>query len=267
MINGNGYTISNLKVPLISTLTGTVSNLNIENVEMRKVSTNNIAPIAGTAKGAVISDIKINNVIIEGRDNISAVVGIASNNTRFNRISATNIYIKASQYYAGGIIGRSYDSKLKDILVSGTLEVTKTHNGGVIGAMNRDSLENVYADVDVTRLSDGDSRNKNAGLYGAMEAGAISIKNVIVVGNMTETLYKVTPATTEAEINNIEKYLANVYEYENSTGISNSDVSDVIKKATDSNLMDINFYTNIMGWSIDIWDFSDVTSGGSPKIR
>lgn len=266
-INGNGHTISNLKAPLISTLTGSISNLNIENVEIKKSGTNNLAPIAGETQGATISDIKINNVTIEGRDNISAVVGIAKSNTTLNRISATNINIKASHYYAGGVIGRSHDSKLKDILVSGTLEVIDTHNGGVIGALNRDTLENIYADVDVIRVREGDSRNKNAGLYGAIEAGAISVKNVIVVGDMSDTLYKVTPATSEGEINSIASYLTNVYEYENSTGINNSDISDVIKKATSENLKDVNFYINTMGWSADIWDFSNVTYGESPNIK
>lgn len=266
-INGDGHTISNLKVPLITTLTGSVSNLNIENVEIRKSGSNNLAPIAGSARGATISNIKINNVTIEGRDNISAVVGIASSNTTLNRISATNINIKALHYYAGGIIGRSYDSKLKDILVSGRLEVADTHNGGVIGALNRDSLENIYADVDVIRVREGDSRNKNAGLYGAIEAGAVSVKNVIVVGDMSDTLYKVTPATTEGEINNIASYCTNVYEYENSSGINNSDVSDVIKKATSENLKDMNFYITTMGWSENIWDFSNVSFGGSPNIK
>lgn len=266
-INGNGYTISNLKVPLISILTGNINNLNIENVEIIKSGANNLAPIAGESRGATISDIKINNVTIEGRDNISAVVGIAKSNTTLNRISATNINIKALHYYAGGVIGRSYDSKLKDILVTGRLEVADTHNGGVIGALNRDTIENVYAAVDVVRVREGDSRNKNAGLYGAIEAGAISVKNVIVAGNMSDTLYKVTPATTEGEINNIASYLKNVYEYENSTGINNSDVSDVIKKATSDNLKDMNFYITTMGWSEDIWDFSNVTSGDIPKIK
>lgn len=267
IINGNGHTISNLKVPLISTLTGTVSNLNIENVEIRKSGSNNLAPIAGSAQGATISNIKINNVTIEGRDNISAVVGVASNNTTFDKISATNIHIKALHYYAGGVIGRSYDSKLKDILVSGTLEVIHTHNGGVIGALNRDTLENIYADVNVIRTEQGDARNKNAGLYGAIEAGAIGVRNVLVVGNMSDTLYKVTPATSETELNQIASYFTNVYEYENSTGISNSDVSDVIKKATEENLKEENFYINTMGWSATIWDFSDVTSGGKPKMK
>lgn len=266
-INGNGHTISNLKVPLITTLTGSVSNLNIENVEIKKSGTNNLAPLAGETRGATISDIKVNNVTIEGRDNISAVVGIARSNTRFDRISATNITIKASNYYAGGIIGRSYDSKLKDIVVSGTLEVIHTHNGGVIGALNRDSLENIYADVDVIRIRNGDSRNKNAGLYGAIEANPVSIKNAIVVGDMSETLYKVTPATTEGEINSIETYFTNVYEYEDSTGISNSEVTNVIKKATSENLKDINFYIETMGWSSDIWDFSNITYGESPNIK
>ncbi len=266
-INGNGHTISNLKVPLISTLTGNVNNLNIEDVEIRKSGTNNIAPLAGETRGATISDIKVNNVTIEGRDNTSALVGKASSNTNFNRVSVTNIHVEASNYYAGGIIGRSYDSKLKDILVSGTLEVTHTHNGGVIGALNRDTLENIYADVDVTRIREGDARNKNAGLYGAMEAGAISIKNVLVVGDMSETLYKVTPATTEGEINSIESYFTNVYEYEDSTGMNNSDVSNVIKKTTSENLKDMNFYTNVMGWNSEVWDFSNVTSGGSPMLK
>ena len=265
-INGNGHTLSNLKAPLFNKLTGIVENLNIENVTIKKSGTANLAAIAGTTQNATLNNIKINNVEIEGWDNISAVVGLA-NATTFNKISATNINIKASHYYAGGVIGRSYNSVMKDIFVSGILKVKDTHNGGVIGAMNKDTLQNIYANVDVVRYSNGDSRNKNAGLYGAIETEGISIKNAIVVGNMSESLYKITPATNDTEKNQITKYLDNVFEYENSTGISNAEISNNIKNATKENLQDENFYINELNFSTGIWDFSELKNGNGPKLK
>ena len=68
--------------------------------------------------------------------------------------------------------------------------------------------------MDIERYSNGDNRNKNGGLYGAIEKGPIDIKNVVVIGNVNENMYKITPATNETEIGDIGKYLINVYEFD-----------------------------------------------------
>lgn len=265
-LNGNGHRIINMKLPLFENISGIVSNLKIENVEMIKSKTASLGAIAKQSKNAILENIKVDNVIIEGSDNSSAIVGVA-NSTTFNKISATNILIKGTHYYAGGIVGRSFDSKYKDILVSGKLQVKDTHNGGVIGAINRDNLENVYVDMDIERYSNGDNRNKNGGLYGAIEKGPIGIKNVVVIGNVNENMYKITPATNETEIGDIGKYLINVYEFEESTGISNADISSNIKKVTSEELRTENFYINSLGWNKEIWNFSMISSGGLPEIK
>lgn len=265
-IDGNGKTILNLKATLFEKLKGKVSNLNIENVNIKKWNTSNIAAIAGQADNAIIEDIKLNSISIEGRENIGVVAGFI-NKVKINKVSATNIYIKGNHYYSGGLTGRSFDSEIADVIIQGKIDIVDTHNGGVIGALNRDCIERVYVDVDVTRIKIGDSRNKNAGLYGAIEKGPVLVKDIVVVGNMSETLYKVTPATNDIEINDIAKYLRNVYELQESTGITNVLENGTIKSVTNSEIINKSFYIDILKWSEDIWSFDNLELGKGPKLK
>lgn len=263
---GAGYTLSNLSQSLFENLKGKVENLRIENATIGASNKSNVGILAGETNNAVVNNIKLNNITVDGRDNVASLVGI-SRSSNFSRISADNITVTGHRYYAGGLIGRSFDSKVYDVAIQGRVNIKDTHNGGLIGAINRDRIERAYVNVDVTRTSVGDSRNKNAGLYGALENGAISIKDVVVKGNVSDTLYKITPATTDTEINDIAKYLINVYEYNSSQGISNISDGNTIESVNEDTLKDVSFYTDTLGWSNDVWDFSNLDSGEGPQIK
>ncbi|HBC2029586.1 TPA: hypothetical protein I9Z65_001471 [Clostridium perfringens] len=265
-IDGNGKKIYNLKAPLFQNLKGKVYNLKIEDASIGYWNRSTIGALAGEANNAVIENIKLNNIAVEGRDNVASLVGF-SKNTKVNRISASNVNITGHHFYAGGLIGRSFDNKVSDIMIQGKLNIVDTHNGGLIGAINRDTIERAYVNVDVTRTREGDWRNKNAGLYGAIERGPIAVKDVVVIGNVSDTLYKIAPAVTDVEINDIAKYISNTYEYSLSKGISNILDSNSIKSVDDNKLRDSSFYTDELGWSTEIWDFSQVNLGGGPQIK
>lgn len=265
-INGNGHKIYNLKVPIFQHLKGKVYNLRIEDSVLGSSGKSNVGALAGTTTNATIENVKLNNIEVMGRDNISSLVGL-SNTTTYSKISAENIRVTGIHFYAGGLIGRSFDSKISDVMIEGELNIKDTHNGGLVGSLNRDIIERAYVDVDVTRTSIGDSRNKNAGLYGAIEKGAVFVKDVVVVGNMSDTLYKITPATNDTEINEIAKYLANVYELQESTGLTNISDKVTINSVDTNEIKDRAFYVNKLKWSEEVWDFSNITLGQGPQIK
>lgn len=262
-LDGNGHKIYNLNGPLFENLKGKVYNLTIEDFKMYGYSNALVGALAGQTNNAVVEDIKMSNIAVEGRDKVGSLVGMAKAST-FNRISITNIDVYANLYYAGGLIGRTFDSHISDVYIQGKMRIKQgTHNGGLIGSLNRDTIERVYLDVDITTSL----TNKNGGLFGNAESTPINIKDIVVVSDVSDTLYKVTSAVDDREKNYIASGLKNIYEAKNSTGISNISEGNDIKSLEDTMLQDENFYKNNLNWSDSIWDFSGVSLGEAPKIK
>lgn len=265
-IDGNGYTLSNLKKPLFNQLNGLIKNVKINNSNVGTQSENYVAVIARKTENATIQNIKLNNAVVNGRDNIGVVSGY-SKNSNFNKIEITDMRVNGYHYYAGGLIGRSYNSVIENVLISGDMQVKETHNGGFIGGVNNDRLVNVYSNINITKISGVDSRNKNAGLYGAIESGNISVSNAIVTGNMANNsnpnnnLFKVTPATNDNEVDQITKYLSNVYEDKNTSGKANSEVNTNILAVEKSQYNTKDFYVNVLKFPESVWDFSNIQNG------
>ncbi|WP_294188685.1 ZmpA/ZmpB/ZmpC family metallo-endopeptidase [uncultured Clostridium sp.] len=267
-IDGNGHTISNLNVTLFENLKGNVSNLNLNNVTVGNVGADMIGAIAKVATNAVISNIKIDNIAATAHHRVGSVVGV-STNTEYKKVSVTNAKIKSTGFYGGGLIGRSQgNTTIQDVAVSGTLNISDTSNGGLIGAIkNGDTINRAYVDIDI--IQDNDKDVKNGGLYGVFEGtSTISISSVVVVGEASNKVYKITPQTNDTEKTQIANYLSNVYEKQGSiTGISNSELNTVIKLAKEEDLKNETFYTNILSWPTEVWNFSDLENGSGPRIN
>ena len=263
-LDGDGHTISNLKVPLFDTLKGTVSNLNVVNVKLGNINADSVGAIARTTDGATVKNIKLENINATATYRAGAVAGV-STNTIYSKISAKNVEIRTARFYGGGLIGRlNGNTQIEDVLVSGRLNIANTHNGGLIGAIqgNGNIIKRAYVDVDVTLTVA--SASNNGGLYGGTEKdGSISISDVLVVGDMSSNVNKITSST----INTSKNIFNNVYEYEDSTGISNLGIPELIKQATSDDLLNSLFYTDTLRWSNEIWDFSQVSNGDMPIIK
>lgn len=118
-LNGNGYTIYNLKISrevdnlgLFSYLYGTVENLRINGVEIQSPRNSNIGALAGEARNAIINncEVYIDNTII-GNKNVGGMIGryeadMYINNCTVN--SNENGVVKGS-YNVGGLIGYIHD--------------------------------------------------------------------------------------------------------------------------------------------------------------
>ena len=313
----------NQKKPLIENLTGTITNLKLENATIENTSTDKIGALAGSARNAKVEDITLNDITVNGRKYVSALIGFVENvnmanitanninlrgsdfigtltgeinkgniedieldnitisgtnsvasmigiakNANINKVTATNINVTGTNFYVAGLIGRTYTANVSNVVASGEISMTKTASGGIIGAMrDKSTLENAYGNVTVKRPSNGDNRAQNGGLVGQFESGKGTIRNSVSVADVNHDVYKVIAGTNSNDLDDIKKYLENVYENTNAAGLSNANTEGNITSIERNRLNNPDFYTSTLKWDSNIWDFTEVANGGLPKIK
>ena len=266
-IDGNGFTMSDGTIPLFENLHGTAKNIKFDQMNVTSAnSSGSIGVLAKTTDHATVENIMLNHIQITGVSNVASLIGIAKN-SKIHRITATNINIKGSGVYVGGLIGRSYDSHISNIVAQGEITVTSTHNGGIVGAVKNTNLSNVYGNVKVNRPRSTDSRNKNGGLIGTFEDKKGSIKNSVSVNDVSPNVYKVISAMDASDVEDIKNNLTNVYEFSDTTGLSNANGEKNVSVISDIQLKDSAFYTNTLQWSSEIWDLTQVSGGAMPVLK
>ena len=80
--------------------------------------------------------------------------------------------------------------------------------------------------------------------------------------------YKFDGATDKEQLNNYKEN----YEYEDNTGTSTLERKDInfegkINVVTKSEITNVDFYKNTLGWNENIWDFSGVANEELPKLK
>ncbi|MDP0587704.1 MAG: hypothetical protein QS748_00200 [Candidatus Endonucleobacter bathymodioli] len=195
-INGNNYTMYNMKSPIVSLLggNGSIRNINID-------SANIAHPLLSSTVAyrmndyALVCFINIENSFITGiraSASVGGAIGRMENHSQISNIKVTNSLIRASMKssFAGGVVGVSSDQTVADsIVVSNTLiEALESHShaGAGIGSIYKNStLRNFHA-VDATvrvfkQYSDA------GGVAGIMDNNGI-VRNVTVTGTRIETM-------------------------------------------------------------------------------
>ena len=147
------------------------------------------------------------------------------------------------------------------------MTVGSTHNGGVLGSMNTGSLTNAYSNVSMVRNNTSSAKSNTAGLVGVFENAPGPISNSIAVGDVSENMYKIISAVAEQNITEIDNNVKNVYEITEATGTTSVTPSGVIKSIPRADLLNTSFYTDSLKWTTDIWDFSQVATGGMPILK
>lgn len=263
-LNGNGYTLKNLKVPMFEDLQGAVRNVKFENADINQPSEPETALLALRASNALIDNIRVDGAKING-GLYNGAGGLVYNSagSSYSNILIQGIELQAEfgAMYCGGLIGESGNNTIKDISISGRINMQAVCNGGLIGWIGAEEITGAYIDMDLNRV-EGAATYYDGGVYAFRAIVTPNIKDTLVVGDMPEGVYKLAPDTAEGL-----KNLSNVYEYEGSTGNSNAQSAANIKIATEENLRDETFYTGALMWSTDIWDFSYVAAGGSPVLK
>lgn len=280
-IDGNGHKVYNLNKPLFNNLQGSIKNLHIENMNYTVTNASYVGALAKQASQATIENIYINKITVNSaKEYVGGLLGRATNTT-INNVNVEGLQITATTagIYTGGLIGRSAQGNVSNISVKGDMTIYATHNGGLIGAIQAPNgrFENIFVNVNISRPNNSDSRNKNGGIFGEIEnfqtgIGSASknpvFKNVVSIGNIASDVYKVGggfSGRVEGELvlnstNNI-----NVYESKESTGKPNVGGGSNVKEISLTTLQTESFYIDTLGWSKDIWDFSDMNTG--PKLR
>lgn len=282
-IEGNGHTISNLKnSSLFANFRGTVQNLNIRNFTNTSTGRGNgdyVTAFAQETFTATFKNMKFENITLSGRNNVAVVTGMDGRenaNSVFENISVNNANVTGTGVYVSTFAGRKYGGKMKDIYVQGTLNVTSTENGGLVGSMQQGgTIENIITDVSITKSSNNYTNVTNS-VFNASLAGNIyntpSIKNSIAFGNMT--------GYEDAQGNKMLPYkcvgalqaqviacLTKCYEVTECVGASrvNAETAghlDTIAR----NKLNAEFYRNL-GFDETIWDFTKITTKGYPKLK
>ncbi len=288
ILDGNGYTINNLKKPIFENLTGTATNINIESGTVSVYKTE-FGLLANSAQGALISNIKLSNVVfsttkyekigglvgyvhsstitnislnnmtIVGHNEVAGMVGKMYNSTIKN-IEAINMNVTLSNFYGGTIVGRVHGTTLQNIVADGVVTTTKTHSGGVAGVLRDGStLENVISNVQVLKPTSDDPRNSNGGIVGAFETNNGIITNALQLSDVQVDITKII--STE---NDGQNKINNGYELSDKNGVASTANTVTILTSSD---ITADFYRNTLGLDETIWDYSTIDTLGYPTIK
>ncbi len=282
-IKGNGHKISNLNnLSLFANFNGTIEDVSIENFSNSSAgrgSGNFVTAFAQETNKAVVKNVTFKNITLSGNHNVAVVAGMdgKTNATSvFENIKVLNSNVTGTGFYVSNFIGRKYGGSIKNVYVQGTLNITTTENGGLVGTIQQGgsgSYENIITDVDVIRPSctDAQKRNNNGGLVGAIYTNPV-IKNCVSFGNMTgytdTSNNEIAPyKCVGAADSSINACLTKCYEVTELTGASRVTANtaghlDTISRAN----LNADFYKDL-GFSEELWDFTTIATKGYPTLK
>ena len=260
-INGNGFTISNLTNTIFDKLqNATITNLGISDSNLTKANQKGI--LANNIANSVIEKLYIKDSSLSNDTNqVGGVAGVIANST-VREVSLENINIKSNNTI-GGIAGQIDNSKVENCLVTGKIQGTIYHNlgariGGITGWLgNNTTLNNIYTRVEIV----APQAVGNGGLIGGPDSRNVSIANSIAL-TMGKNARQIAGW-------NVLNQVSNVYEYTDSNSTTNiTDANkEEVKVASKEQVKTEDFYVTDLGWSTDVWDFSDVEAGETPRLK
>ena len=273
VINGNGYTIKNLKnATIFEQFNGEVDNLNVDKFDYGAVyytgvnaqyvasgqsdrSQSNIAVFAKKSLNAAYSNMKFSKITIFGYDNVAVVVSV-DNNSTFENINVSHASVNAGKDNNQGnnvstFISEKTGGLIKNCYVHGEIFNKGKNSGGIVGiAHGNVTIENVISNI---YASNGSIRDTGTnGLFIGDVSAETVIKNSAAIG-LTKVKEVKKFAGTIKDISKIE----NCYESSSSSGTSNVNGSNIIA-ATITQLKDKNFYINTLGFDENIWELDNI---------
>ena len=274
VINGGGHKIENLKnATIFEQINGEVYDLNVDNFNYGAFyyeeaiyaqfvspgqsdrSQSNIAVFAKKSFNAIYSNMKFSRITIFGHDNVAVVVSV-DNNSTFENINVSHVYVNAGKDYnqrnmASTFISEKTGGLIKNCYVHGEIFGEGKITGGIIGISHGNvTIENVISNI---YASNGSIRDTGTnGLFIGDVSAETVIKNSAAIG-LTKVKEVKKFAGTIKDISKIE----NCYESSSSSGTSNANGSNIIA-ATITQLKDKNFYINTLGFDENIWALDNI---------
>ncbi len=150
-LDGNGYTIENLKKPLFEELTGEVKDLTLKHVNLddkRGKGSLAIQAIKAKINGVIVDDLTKSGGH-NGNNQNGGLVGLAKNST-IEHCGMKNIVFNAGNGQQNGLlVGASDGSFITDNYVIGTLNGSWNFNGGLIGSSSNSTVLRNYVKATV----------------------------------------------------------------------------------------------------------------------
>lgn len=273
-LDGQNHTIKGLTSVLFeSMLNAKIMNLQIENSNISDDSQHGI--LANTATNSSISNVKIKDATLTGIKVTGQIkgglVGTIDNGT-IDKITIENINIDAS-HNLGGLAGFLNNSHVKDIVVTGVINGKYWHTGtgnvvgGIAGKVTNSTIENAFTKV--TLKAEWDWYLKSigtGGILGAAEGTSVIIKNSVSASDVNN---KNNPAGYRIAGFDVLGNSSNVYELSSSNALTNitEKNKEQIKSVEEATLKNLDFYKNTLQWSDTVWDFTDISNTGIPKLK
>ena len=279
-LDGNGHTLSNLtNLSLFNSVTGTVENLKLRNfTNIGTATTDDVTAFAKLTNGATLRNLNLENITLEGRHRVAVIASFDNANSTFENISVKNANVKGSGVYVSTFIGRKYGGIVRNVFVEGTMEITTTENGGIVGAFQKGgTIENVISKVSIHKTGNTytpvEKSENNGGIVGNIY-DTPTIKNSIALGNMegftnSEGIEKLPYKVTGAAIASIIASMENCFEYIGAHGSSSAteETKNNLKIATEEQIHTKDFYKETMHFDENIWNFDGVPNNGYPELK
>lgn len=153
-----------------------------------------IAPTGGSSSFSGIydgSEFEITSMYQRGATQYGGLFGKSSAGASFKNIRLYNIdvlktYNSALEQYSGGLIGLITGTTIENVYVSGTINVKKGYNGGIVGYAQTtiSTINRCYFNGTVTTLG-----THTGGIIGSAGAHSITLKNCYVNGTVGASDY------------------------------------------------------------------------------
>ncbi|HEL2552562.1 TPA: G5 domain-containing protein [Streptococcus suis] len=173
-LNGAGYTIYDLEVPLFKKTTGQIENLNLKDVAIHQKDKREVGALAKESGGGRIEQISVEGTVIGGNQ-------------------------------VGGLLGSVINTQVSNITVKGRVssqstDLSDNYLGGVAGWIGTGGqLQRVSTDV---QLSTNSSRARVGGIVGQMEHANSFVKKAYAKGSIS------APKNLNSEIGGIVGIIA-----------------------------------------------------------
>ena len=151
ILEGNGYSIDNLKISSSDSNVGlfaSMQNATVSNLSFGTVTITNTNPsqqngaytgvLAGFITQSEIENVTVGNVVITAGGYVGGLVGMAKDSSINNSTVFGQITVSNSGYAAGGIVGIATDSKISNNHSNVYINNTTTYNyniGGIVGTI------------------------------------------------------------------------------------------------------------------------------------
>jgi hypothetical protein len=226
----------------------------IDSIHINAPNTNNIG-FFGFLDSAYVSNLRLNNIKVEGKDYVGGLVGYATN-TQIERISCSGD-IKGVNYI-GGLVGFSVSISVEFCYTTGKT-TGNSRIGGLIGYINDAFARNCYSRSEA--ITSNNTVSTIAGLIG--ENYYATISNCYSTGSVSR-LYTTNPTDKGLIGTNTGGVFNNNY-FDKITSLQETSAGTSATAKTTAEMKTISTFTN---WDFDtIWNINADINNGYPYLK